>query len=91
MTASAISSMSTKTILSPTIAKLSSYARFSAGTCKKADTSLDLSPPKKPIIFYIEKTVPVRFRYYVKQGILEWNKAFEKIGIVDASHRASAN
>lgn len=51
---------------------------------EKADKSLELSPPKKPIIFYIEKTVPVRYRRYVKAGILEWNKAFEKIGIIDA-------
>lgn len=43
-----------------------------------------LSPPKEPIVWYIEKTVPVQFRRYVKEGILEWNKAFEKCGFVDA-------
>ncbi len=47
---------------------------------QKRDSSLKLSPPKKPIVFYIEKTVPVRLRRYVRDGILEWNKAFEKIG-----------
>lgn len=51
---------------------------------EKADSSLEMSPPKKPIVFYIEKNVPYRFRRYVREGILEWNKAFEKIGIVDA-------
>lgn len=51
---------------------------------QKIDPSLELSPPKKPIIFYIEKTVPYRYRKYVKDGIAEWNKAFEKIGFVDA-------
>lgn len=51
---------------------------------EKADKSLALSPPKEPITFYIEKTVPVRYRRYVKAGILEWNKAFERIGILDA-------
>ena len=51
---------------------------------EKADKNAKLSPPKEPIIFYIEKTVPHRFRPYVRQGILEWNKAFEKIGFVDA-------
>jgi hypothetical protein len=51
---------------------------------QKADSSLSLSPPKKKIIFWIEKTVPVKYRKAVKDGILEWNKAFEKIGIVDA-------
>lgn len=51
---------------------------------QKADPSLDLSPPKEPIVFYIEHTVPIRYRRWVREGILEWNKAFEKIGIVNA-------
>ena len=51
---------------------------------EKADKDAKLSPPKEPIIFYIEKTVPHRYRPYVRQGILEWNKAFEKIGFADA-------
>lgn len=51
---------------------------------EKADKKAKLSPPKDPIIFYIEKTVPHRYRPYVRQGILEWNKAFEKAGFIDA-------
>lgn len=51
---------------------------------EKRDPSLEVSPPKKPIVFYIEKTVPVQWRRYVREGIEEWNKAFEKIGFVDA-------
>ena len=51
---------------------------------QKADPSLALSPPKKPIVFYIEKTVPIKYRLAVREGILEWNKAFEKVGIVNA-------
>lgn len=51
---------------------------------EKADPNARLSPPKKPIIFWIEKTVPYEYRKYVREGILEWNKAFEKIGFVDA-------
>ena len=51
---------------------------------EKADKEAKLSPPMDPIIFYIEKTVPHRFRPYIRQGILEWNKAFEKIGFADA-------
>lgn len=50
----------------------------------KKDASLKLSPPKEPITFYIEHTVPVRYRRWVEAGIVEWNKAFEKIGIADA-------
>jgi len=43
-----------------------------------------LSPPKKAIVFWIEDTVPDEFRGAVRDGILEWNKAFEKIGFRDA-------
>ncbi|MBX7168454.1 MAG: zinc-dependent metalloprotease [Pirellulales bacterium] len=51
---------------------------------EKSDPSADKSPPKTPIIFWIERTVPREYRPYVQSGILEWNKAFEKIGFVDA-------
>jgi hypothetical protein len=51
---------------------------------EKRDPNLRLSPPKTPIVFYIDHKVPVRYRRYVREGILEWNKAFEKVGIADA-------
>jgi len=51
---------------------------------EKRDPKLKLSPPKEPIIFYIEHTTPVRYRRWVRKGILNWNKAFEQIGIADA-------
>ena len=51
---------------------------------EKQDASLEKSPVKNPIVFYVEKTVPVRFRNAVKEGILEWNIAFEKCGFLDA-------
>lgn len=51
---------------------------------KKRDPSLKISPPVEPIIFYIEHTTPVRYRRWVKQGIENWNKAFERVGISDA-------
>ena len=51
---------------------------------KKKDPTLDLSPPEKPIVFIVEKTVPLQWRKYVAEGITEWNKAFEKIGISNA-------
>ena len=51
---------------------------------EKRDPSLKISPPVKPIRFYIEHTTPVRYRRWVKQGIEYWNKAFEQIGFSDA-------
>jgi hypothetical protein len=51
---------------------------------EKADPKLNMSPPKEPIVFYLEHTIPVRYRRWVREGLLEWNKAFEQIGIVNA-------
>jgi len=51
---------------------------------EKRDSRLKLSPPKQPIRFYIEHTTPVRYRRWVKEGVEYWNRAFEKIGIIDA-------
>ncbi len=51
---------------------------------EKADPKLKMSPPKQPIVWYVEHTVPIRYRRYVREGIEYWNKAFEQIGIVNA-------
>jgi len=47
---------------------------------RKKEPGIKLSPPVKPIRFWMEKTVPVFLRPTVKAGILEWNKAYEKLG-----------
>lgn len=51
---------------------------------EKADPNLKLSPPREPIVFYIEHTTPVRYRRFVREGIEVWNRAFEEIGISGA-------
>lgn len=51
---------------------------------QKLDPSAKLSPPKDPIVFYLEKTVPVNLRPIVREGISEWNKAFVKFGFDNA-------
>ena len=51
---------------------------------EKRDPSLKVSPPKNPIVFYIEHTTPVRYRRWVREGVLYWNDAFEKVGISNA-------
>ncbi|MGB1925803.1 MAG: zinc-dependent metalloprotease [Rubripirellula sp.] len=51
---------------------------------EKRDPSLKKSPPKEPIRFYVEHTAPVRYRRWIKAGVDYWNKAFEKVGLVDA-------
>jgi hypothetical protein len=51
---------------------------------QKRDPKLKLSPPKEPLVYYVEHTVPVRYRRFVKEGIEYWNKAFEQVGLLDA-------
>ena len=51
---------------------------------EKRDPSLKLSPPKQPLVFYIDHTVPVRYRRFVRDGVEYWNSAFERVGILNA-------
>ena len=51
---------------------------------EKADPSAALSEPKQPIVFWLDKNIPVTYRKAVREGILEWNKAFERIGFKNA-------
>jgi Met-zincin/Domain of unknown function (DUF5117) len=51
---------------------------------EKQDPNAALSPPKQPIVFWLENTIPVEYRDAVREGTLLWNKAFEKIGFKDA-------
>lgn len=51
---------------------------------EKQDPLARLSPPKEPIVYYLDKTIPKEYRSYVREGILMWNKAFEKAGFRDA-------
>ncbi|MEN6457519.1 MAG: zinc-dependent metalloprotease [Thermoguttaceae bacterium] len=51
---------------------------------RKVEPGAKVSPPVRPIIFWIEKTVPYKYRGVVREGILEWNKAFERAGFANA-------
>ncbi len=51
---------------------------------EKADPKLKMSPPKQPVVWYIEHTTPIEYRRWVRDGILLWNSSFEKVGIVGA-------
>ena len=51
---------------------------------EKADPKAAVSPPKKPIVFWIEKTVPFRYRPAIREGIEASNEAFEKAGFAGA-------
>ncbi|MBO3459653.1 zinc-dependent metalloprotease [Aetokthonos hydrillicola Thurmond2011] len=51
---------------------------------EKQNPTAAISPPKKPIVFWIDNAIPVEYRDTIKEGVLMWNKAFEKAGIKDA-------
>lgn len=40
----------------------------------------EMSEPVKPIVFYVENTFPDNWKKAIKNGVLRWNKAFERIG-----------
>ncbi|HME81308.1 MAG TPA: zinc-dependent metalloprotease [Candidatus Eremiobacteraceae bacterium] len=51
---------------------------------EKSDPNARVSPAKNPIVYYILNEVPVPYRAPVRDAILEWNKAFEAVGITHA-------
>jgi hypothetical protein len=51
---------------------------------EKADPASAVSPPKKPIRFFLDKTIPYAYRRPIREAIEEWNKAYEKVGFLNA-------
>lgn len=51
---------------------------------EKKDPAAAVSEPKEPIVYWLDKNIPVKYRKAVEGGILAWNQAFEKIGIKNA-------
>ena len=44
----------------------------------------ELVEPKKPIVYYIDRATPDQWRPYIKQGIEDWQVAFEAAGFKNA-------
>lgn len=44
----------------------------------------ELIEPKKPIVYYIDPATPEKWRPYLKQGVEDWQEAFEQAGWKDA-------
>ena len=44
----------------------------------------ELVEPIKPIIFYLDKSTPLKWRHYFKLGVEDWNSVFEKAGFKNA-------
>ena len=51
---------------------------------EKKEPEAEVSEPVKPIVFYVAREVPERWKSYVKQGIEDWQPAFEAAGFKNA-------
>lgn len=51
---------------------------------EKKDPDAPLSEPVKPITYWIDRSIPEKYREAITRGILAWNEAFERIGFKDA-------
>lgn len=45
-----------------------------------------LVEPAKPIVFWLDNSTPYKWRKYLRQGIEDWNSAFEVAGFKNAIH-----
>ncbi len=44
----------------------------------------ELVEPKEPIVYYVDAATPEKWRPYLKQGVFDWNEAFEAAGFKNA-------
>ncbi|MBL8343262.1 MAG: zinc-dependent metalloprotease [Rubrivivax sp.] len=51
---------------------------------EKKDPAAEVSEPKQPIRVVMDRNIPEKWRPAVREGILEWNKAFERAGFRNA-------
>lgn len=51
---------------------------------EKKDTAAAMSEPVKPITYWLDRNIPLKYRAAITAGVLEWNKAFERIGFQNA-------
>ena len=51
---------------------------------EKKDATAALSEPVQPITYWLDRNIPQRYRAAITAGVVEWNKAFERIGFKNA-------
>jgi len=51
---------------------------------EKKDPTAEMSEPVEPIVFYVDRSVPMEYRPYVRRGIEAWSDAFESAGFINA-------
>jgi len=51
---------------------------------EKKDPAAALSEPVKPIVYYIGREIPAKWRPWIKKGVEDWQPAFEAAGFKNA-------
>lgn len=51
---------------------------------EKKDPAAEISEPLKPIVFYVDRSVPEKWKPYFKKAIEDWQVAFEQAGFKNA-------
>ncbi len=51
---------------------------------EKKDQGAEISDPVEPIVYWLENSIPERYRPAIEKGVLLWNKAFEEAGFSNA-------
>jgi len=51
---------------------------------EKKDPTAEVSEPIKPIVFYVSREVPEKWKPYMLKGVEDWKPAFEKAGFKNA-------
>jgi hypothetical protein len=66
------------TARSPTVRQINRWR------LEKKDPAAPMSEPVKPLVYWLDRSIPLQYRETIRAGILEWNKAFEAIGFTNA-------
>ena len=67
------------------VRKDSPYIRYiNRWNLEKKNPQEKISEPKKPIVYWLENSIPYEFRDAVREGIIAWNEAFEAAGFKNA-------
>ncbi len=51
---------------------------------EKKDPTAAISEPVKPIVYYVSREVPEKWREFLRKGVEDWNVAFEAAGFKNA-------
>ena len=65
-------------------ARSSTVRQINRWRLEKKDPAAAMSEPVKPLVYWLDRSIPLQYRDTIRAGILEWNKAFEAIGFTNA-------